>query len=84
MQVTERAVHDLLSIHPMSRRELARELGVAWQSQELHAVLMALFRNGEIESAGDGYPERWRVTQRVIAATEDGGRGELGSGNGEE
>ena len=65
MQVTDSAVTGLLAIMPMSRRELARELGIPWHDQGLNAVLMELFRRGVIESAGDGYPERWRLTQRV-------------------
>lgn len=59
--ITEARVLELLTVMPMSRRELAREFSVPWQSGELNAALMALVRRGEIDLQDDSYPERWAL-----------------------
>lgn len=64
--VKEQDVRTLLSIQPMSRRELARELGVEWQDATLGAVIASLDRAREVDLM-DGYPERWALKRPVGA-----------------
>lgn len=58
--VKESDVRALLAIQPLSRRELARELGVEWRDATLNAALVALDRAREVDLL-DGYPERWAL-----------------------
>ena len=61
--VKESDVRELLAIQPLSRRELARELGVEWQDATLGAVIASLDRAREVDLM-EGYPERWTLLKR--------------------
>ena len=62
--ITEGDVLALLEhMRPMSRRELARELGVPWMDASLAGAIAALDHKGKIDLDVTSHPERWHLTK---------------------